>query len=182
MGHKETELVRAIFASPLGPLHLAASDDGLVEMLFAIQEPPAAGARPAAPGHPVLSQAARELDAYFAGALTAFTVPLAPRGTLFQCAVWRALVAIPFGQRRAYRDIARALDKIGAERAVGAANGKNRIGIIVPCHRVVGADGTLTGYAGGLDKKQWLLDHEARVADSRSPTVLRPAQRDLFGR
>lgn len=155
-------LARAVIASPLGPLHLAASDEGLVEMLFAVQEPSAGACE--APGYAHLAQAARELDAYFAGTLTAFTVPLAPRGTPFQRVVWQALVAIPFGERRAYRDIARAVDKVGAERAVGAANGRNRIGIIVPCHRVVGADGTLTGYAGGLDKKQWLLEHEALAA------------------
>jgi len=176
MRQLDLELARAIIGSPLGPLHLAASDDGLVEMLFAAQHPTPAGPLherrgaaalgppQAAACHPILAHAARELDAYFAGTLEAFTVPLAPRGTPFQIAVWQALVAIPFGARRAYRDIARALDKVGAERAVGAANGRNRIGIIVPCHRVVAADGSLTGYAGGLDKKQWLLAHESREA------------------
>jgi len=177
MNASGSDLVRAVIPSPLGSLHLAASDAGLVEMLFALQlaDGRAGGGAPA--DHPILALAARELDAYFAGTLDVFTVPLAPRGTPFQCAVWQALVAIPCGERRAYRDIARTLDKVGAERAVGAANGKNRIGIIVPCHRVVGADGTLTGYAGGLDKKQWLLEHEAR--EHRTAAV--PTQRELFG-
>lgn len=154
-------LVTATIPSPLGPLHLGASDDGLVGVAFDDE-----GTRPgsALPDHPVLGLAARELEAYFAGALTSFTVPLAPRGTAFQLAVWRALVAIPLGARVTYGDIARAIGRGGAERAVGAANGQNRIAIIVPCHRVVGADGSLTGYAGGLDRKRWLLAHEARVA------------------
>ncbi len=155
--------------SPLGPLHLGATDEGLFAMLFASQV-----TRDDAPGalvievadrheHAVVEHAARELDAYFAGTLTTFTVPLAPRGTPFQRAVWAALVAIPFGERRAYRDIASAIGRAGADRAVGAANGQNRVGIIIPCHRVVGADGALTGYAAGLDTKRWLLAHEARV-------------------
>ena len=162
-----TDLTHAMISSPLGPLHLAATAEGLVHMLFELQvhTPP-----PTVPAgsHPILAHAARELEAYFAGSAAPFTVPLAPRGTDFQCAVWRALMAIPFGERRSYGDVARALDKAGAERAVGNANGKNRIGIIVPCHRVIGANGALTGYAAGLDKKQWLLAHEHRV----SPTDL----------
>lgn len=157
-----SDLVHAILSSPLGPLHLAATDEGLVHMLFELQVQSPPTTVPAA-SHPILAHAARELDAYFAGSAAPFTVPLAPRGTDFQQAVWRALVAIPLGERRSYRDVARTLDKVGSERAVGNANGKNRIGIIVPCHRVIGANGALTGYAAGLDKKQWLLAHEARV-------------------
>ncbi len=156
------DLVHAIISSPLGPLHLAATDEGLVHMLFEVQVHAPPTTTPAA-AHPILAHAARELDAYFAGSAEPFTVPLAPRGTDFQCAVWRALVAIPHGDHSSYRDVARALDKVGSERAVGNANGKNRIGIIVPCHRVIGSNGALTGYAAGLDKKRWLLTHEARV-------------------
>lgn len=148
--------------SPMGPLHLGATEEGLAWVAFDDEHTPE-GAETHAPQHPVLALAVRELEAYFAGTLTSFTVPLAPQGTPFQLAVWRALTAVPFGARVAYRDIARAIGKVGAERAVGAANGQNRIAIIVPCHRVVGADGSLTGYAGGLDKKRWLLTHEARV-------------------
>lgn len=159
--HRSDPVVATLtIASPLGPLHLGATDAGLVFVAFDDEGVPSG---PASSPHPVLALAARELDAYFAGALTSFTAPLAPRGTAFQLAVWRALGAIPFGARVAYRDIARTIGRAGAERAVGAANGQNRIAIIVPCHRVVGADGALTGYAGGLDKKRWLLAHEARV-------------------
>ncbi len=163
--------------SPLGPLRLRADALGLVEVAFtdgddASSPPPAAScARSTA----FLDLAERELAAYFTGTLERFTVPLAARGTPFQRAVWRALEAIPFGQRLAYRDIARTLGRTGAERAVGAANGRNPIAIIVPCHRVVGANGALTGYAGGLDRKRWLLAHEARVA-AVSFTLQSPAR------
>jgi methylated-DNA-[protein]-cysteine S-methyltransferase len=162
-----------VMPSPLGELHLGASDEGLFAMLFGCQI-----SRDDAPGegvvevigrheHPIIERAADELDGYFAGVRTAFTVPLAPRGTPFQRAVWEALVAIPFGERRAYRDIARAIGRAGAERAVGAANGQNRIGIIIPCHRVVATSGALTGYAAGIESKRWLLAHEASARQGR---------------
>lgn len=156
----------AMVPSPLGPLHLGASDAGLMLVVFGSQltrdDAPGRDVIEA-PDHPVLMHAARELAAYFEGTSTTFSVPLAPRGTPFQLEVWRALGAIPFGERRAYRDIAAAIGRPGAERAVGAANGQNRIAIIIPCHRVIGANGSLTGYAGGLEAKRWLLAHEART-------------------
>lgn len=160
--------------SPLGPLHLGASDIGLVLLIFGSQM-----TRDDAPGrdvieapeHPILALAARELTAYFDGASTAFTVPLLPRGTPLQRDVWRALVAIPFGERRAYREVAAAIGRPGAERVVGAASGQNRIAILIPCHRVIGASGALTSYVGGLDAKRWLLAHEARTT---APSVPRP--------
>jgi methylated-DNA-[protein]-cysteine S-methyltransferase len=108
----------------------------------------------------VLQQAQRELDEYFAGRLRSFSVPLAPQGTAFQKQAWAALLKIPFGETRSYAQQARAIERPTAVRAVGAANGKNPIGIIVPCHRVIGANGTLTGYAGGLGNKAFLLKLE----------------------
>ncbi len=105
-----------------------------------------------------------QLRAYFAGHLTEFNVPLAPRGTPFQRRVWGALTEIPLGATTTYGALAAHLGQITASRAVGAANGKNPVSLIVPCHRVIGASGTLTGYAGGLELKQWLLDHEATMA------------------
>jgi len=108
----------------------------------------------------VLRQAKHELDEYFAGRLQTFTVPLAPQGTAFQKQAWAALLSIPFGETRSYAQQARAIGRPTAVRAVGAANGKNPIGIIVPCHRVIGANGTLTGYAGGLGNKAFLLKLE----------------------
>lgn len=104
--------------------------------------------------------AREQLDAYFAGSLTQFDIPIAPRGTAFQEAVWKALLAIPYGTTATYAEIARRLGKPAAVRAVGAANGRNPISIVIPCHRVVGSGGSLVGYAGGLDRKRRLLDLE----------------------
>jgi methylated-DNA-[protein]-cysteine S-methyltransferase len=101
-----------------------------------------------------------QLAGYFAGELTDFDLPLAPAGTAFQLRVWAALRTIPYGQTTSYGELAGQLGNPGASRAVGLANGRNPIAIVVPCHRVIGADGRLTGYGGGLDRKRWLLDHE----------------------
>lgn len=111
-----------------------------------------------------LAAAAEQLTEYFAGARVAFDLPLAPRGTPFQRRVWNGLRAIPYGETISYAELARRIDRPKAMRAVGAANGRNPIPIVVPCHRVIGADGSLTGYGGGLDRKRALLEHEARVA------------------
>lgn len=108
--------------------------------------------------------AREQLEAYFAGDLTTFDLPLNPTGTDFQKQVWKALLQIPFGETVSYQAIANSINNPKAVRAVGAANGRNPIGIIVPCHRVIGANGSLTGYAGGLERKQWLLEHEQRQA------------------
>jgi methylated-DNA-[protein]-cysteine S-methyltransferase len=113
---------------------------------------------------PLLERCARELDRYFAGTLTVFTVPLAFRGTPFQLAVWEALRAIPHGKTASYGEVARSIGKPGAARAVGMACNRNPIAIIVPCHRVVGSSGALAGYAGGPERKRFLLELEARSA------------------
>lgn len=109
-------------------------------------------------------EAVEELRAYFAGERSEFEVPLAPKGTPFQQAVWQALLEIPYGTRATYGAIARRIGKPSGPRAVGMATGRNPISVIVPCHRVVGANGTLTGYGGGLDRKEWLLALEAGSA------------------
>jgi methylated-DNA-[protein]-cysteine S-methyltransferase len=119
-----------------------------------------------APQQPILLETERQLAQYFAGARTQFDLPLEPEGTEFQKKVWQALRAIPFGQTRSYLDVAKAVGSANAARAVGAANGKNPLSIIVPCHRVVGANGALTGFAGGLATKAALLAHEARPIQS----------------
>jgi methylated-DNA-[protein]-cysteine S-methyltransferase len=113
--------------------------------------------------HRVLADAARQLDEYFAGERTAFDLPLAPCGTTFQLAAWEVLRSIPYGHSISYGEQAARLGDRRKARAVGAANGKNPIPVIVPCHRVRGANGHLTGFAGGLELKAWLLDHEQRV-------------------
>lgn len=142
--------------SPLGPVHILATDSGISAIGFVT-------ARNTAEQPSLLTAlAAQQLSAYFAGTLTHFSLPLAASGTVFQQQVWRQLCDIPFGQTCSYADIARGISNIKAVRAVGAANGRNPVAIVVPCHRVIGANGTLTGYAGGLDKKDWLLKHEQR--------------------
>lgn len=112
---------------------------------------------------PAIERIDAELKAYFAGELQTFETPLAPDGTPFERQVWDELMAIPFGETRSYADVARAIGSISAVRAVARANGTNRIAIVIPCHRVIGSDGSLTGYGGGLGRKQWLLRHEGRV-------------------
>ena len=111
-----------------------------------------------------------QLDAYFAGELSEFDLPLAPHGTPFQRRVWDELSRIPFGETTSYSELARRLGDPKLVRAVGLANGRNPLAIVIPCHRVIGAGGSLTGYGGGLDRKRWLLDLEARVLSARVPT------------
>jgi methylated-DNA-[protein]-cysteine S-methyltransferase len=120
------------------------------------------GALADTPDHPLLVQAEQELADYFAGRRTRFSVPLDMRGTDFQTMVWKALLTIPFGETRSYADIAAQIGRPTATRAVGAANGRNPISIITPCHRVIGAKGTLTGFAGGLAAKEYLLGLESK--------------------
>jgi methylated-DNA-[protein]-cysteine S-methyltransferase len=115
-------------------------------------------------GHPVLVETEKQIGAYFAGTLKAFTVPLDFAGTDFQKSVWHALLTIPFGETRSYAEIARQIGRPSAVRAVGAANGRNPISIIAPCHRVIGSNGALTGFAGGLEAKQLLLRLEGGQA------------------
>ncbi|MFO1069319.1 MAG: methylated-DNA--[protein]-cysteine S-methyltransferase [Geminicoccaceae bacterium] len=155
--------------SPVGELLLTAGD-GALTGLYMAAEPHAAVplAGPATPDEPVLAETKRQLAAYFAGTLTAFTLPLALHGTAFQRRVWEQLLALPHGTTTTYAAIAGRLGQPTALRAVGAANGRNPVSIVVPCHRVVGSDGTLTGYGGGLPAKRWLLDHEAAVRARRT--------------
>lgn len=142
--------------SPVGMLRLYAAADELVAVYL-----PGDGAPDGIPQRAdVLVRTADQLAEYFAGERRAFDLPLAPRGTGFQTMVWRALMRIPFGETCSYGDIARTIGRPAASRAVGAANGSNPIPIIVPCHRVIGSSGALTGYGGGLPTKRWLLDHE----------------------
>ena len=120
------------------------------------------GEAPTPGSHAVLDQTQRELDDYFEGRLERFTIPLVLDGTPFQMGVWNELLTIPFGRTTSYDAIAMRLDRRGGARAVGRANGDNRIAIIVPCHRVINSDGTMSGYGGGKHRKRWLLDHESR--------------------
>lgn len=143
--------------SPIGELTVVAEDGALVGLYMTGHRP---APDPESFGERVddaLPAATAQLAEYFAGERTAFDLPLAPRGTAFQQAVWAALRDIPYGETRSYGELAAALGRPGASRAVGLANGRNPISIVVPCHRVVGAGGKLTGYAGGMERKSWLL-------------------------
>lgn len=149
--------------SPLGPLTLVADGDALVGVYMAGQAHRPADERfgaPAPDDDATLATVARELVEYFAGARTAFSVPLRPIGTAFQRAVWDAIAEIPYGQTATYTELAREVGRPAAMRAVGAAVGRNPLSVVVPCHRVVGAGGALTGYAGGLERKRLLLTLE----------------------
>ncbi len=154
--------------SPIGQLTLVASDTGLTAILWADTDPDDVHLRGAIEDRddPILTAVARELTAYFDGTLTTFTVPLDFRGTDFQKSVWAALLTIPFGETRSYGDVARQIGRPSACRAVGAANGRNPIPIIAPCHRVIGSNGALTGFGGGLDVKALLLKIEGYVPQS----------------
>jgi methylated-DNA-[protein]-cysteine S-methyltransferase len=153
-------------ASPLGTLQLTAENGALTGVHFPGQkhDRPRQPEWQRADDEPVLARTRTELAEYFEGRRTRFDLPLAPRGTAFQQAVWRALLAVPFGATSTYGATALAIRKPSAVRAVGAAIGANPIGIIVPCHRIIGRDGSLTGYAGGLDRKARLLALEGRTA------------------
>ena len=148
--------------SPVGELTLVADTNSLAAILWENDRPGRVRLGPlvADAEHPILVETERQLGEYFAGKRRTFDVPLSFSGSDFQTRVWRALLTIPFGETRSYGEIARQVGKPGASRAVGAANGRNPISIVAPCHRVVGSTGKLTGFAGGLDAKSYLLDLE----------------------
>jgi O-6-methylguanine DNA methyltransferase len=166
-----------IFASPVGPLFLAASETGLVALEFDARLPGQQTIRPNPrdlraesrklrfeDSEKSLSVYVRQLEEYFSGARRDFTFSLDMRGTAFQVACWRALLAIPYGETRTYADIARTVGRPQGFRAVGMANNRNPIAIVVPCHRVIASDGTLCGYGGGLDLKRKLLQLEGALS------------------
>jgi len=161
-----------VLPTPIGPLTLVASSSGLRAVLWSVDDatrvpgvaldemPSRSDDAPPRSEVTIMEQAAVELDEYFEGARRSFDVPLDPVGTAFQRRAWAALRTIPYGETVTYGEQAERLGDRRKARAVGAANGRNPISIIVPCHRVVGSNGSLTGFAGGLDVKAWLLDHE----------------------
>jgi methylated-DNA-[protein]-cysteine S-methyltransferase len=148
--------------SPVGRLKIIASDSGLAAILWENDNPARIRVRLYSEDktHPVLLETERQLQEYFEGKRNSFSLALDPVGTEFQRSVWNALSAIPYGETRTYMQIARQIGNIKAVRAVGAANGRNPISIVVPCHRVIGSSGELTGFAGGLEAKAWLLSAE----------------------
>jgi methylated-DNA-[protein]-cysteine S-methyltransferase len=156
------ELVFDYTETPLGELEVCACDLGLVSLLFT-ETKKGKLTRHATGKHAVISETGQQLAAYFRSELKAFRVPLFMKGTDFQNRVWNELQKIPFGGTVSYLQLARQLGDEKCIRAAASANGKNPFAVIVPCHRVIGSDGTLTGYAGDLWRKQWLLEHEAKA-------------------
>lgn len=151
-------MISAIYDSPIGPLTLASDGEAIVQVEFE-------GGKYPLPQYElgrdkISDQACRELDLYFAGKLREFRVKVAPQGTEFQRKAWAALQAIPYGETRSYAQQAKAIGSPKATRAIGAANGRNPIPVIIPCHRVIGANGSLTGFGGGMERKQILLELE----------------------
>ena len=156
---------KAFYESPLGLIEIAASDRGITALSFASpSKAPRSKTSGRASPPPLLAEAVRELAEYFSGERREFTVRLDLRGTPFELTVWRALLEVPFGRTISYGELGRSVGKPDAARAVGGANHRNPVSIIIPCHRVVGADGGLTGYGSGLWRKKWLLEHEQRHA------------------
>jgi methylated-DNA-[protein]-cysteine S-methyltransferase len=157
-------MARTVVDTPIGPLGLVASDDALRAVLFKSHGMPAEGRSP------VLAEAVAQLDAYFSGDLVSFDLPLELHGSEFQRSCWLALASIPYGQTVSYGEQARRLG-LGSDaaRAVGAANGQNPLPIVLPCHRVIGADGSLTGFGGGLEVKRFLLEHEGALLPLGEP-------------
>lgn len=157
-----TQIYYAQMQSPIGPLFLVADEEGLREVRFEHERRAHIPDDSWQHSAQKLAQVRRQLDAYFAGERQTFDLPLNLQGTDFQRAVWQALTTIPYAHTTSYGELSRQIQKPTASRAVGAANGRNPIPIIIPCHRVIGSNGTLTGFAGGLAAKHWLLSHESK--------------------
>ncbi|MCX6215915.1 methylated-DNA--[protein]-cysteine S-methyltransferase [Spirosoma sp.] len=162
-------MTTTLFDSPLGVVAITGNDTG-VSGISCTNVSPVENA----PDDPIpepVRLAAEQLRAYFAGELKSFDFPINPAGTAFQKSVWRALLEVPFGTTLSYLALARRMGDEKAIRAVAAANGRNPLWIVVPCHRIIGSDGSLTGYAGGLWRKQWLLEHEGAFARSNQMSL-----------
>lgn len=157
------QITTIVHPSPLGDLLISGNERFITGVRYADINPNIEAVQPA-DSPSLLRRCATHLDEYFAGWRRTFQLPLQPEGTPFQHSVWNALQKISFGKTKTYRQLAQELGNVKSIRAVGLANGKNQIAIIIPCHRIIGANGNLTGYRGGLGRKKWLLDHEQRVA------------------
>lgn len=149
------------YSSPFGNILIKASDKELISVMFDDSDALFSNK------NVVIEKTIRQLDEYFSGKRTQFDLPIKLEGTPFQLAVWEAVVNINYGEAASYKSIALSLDNLGAIRAVGKANGNNKFHLIIPCHRIIGADGSLTGYAGGLEVKKQLLIHEGAIEDSQ---------------
>lgn len=160
----ETTILYSTLKSPIGELTLTTDGISVTGLYMRNQAHGPGRTRSWKRDDAALKKPLAQLAAYFAGELRDFDLPLAARGTPFQQRVWRALCDIPYGETISYGELARRIGQPAAARAAGLANGRNPISIVVPCHRVIGANGSLTGYGGGLERKRWLLAHEAGAA------------------
>jgi methylated-DNA-[protein]-cysteine S-methyltransferase len=157
--HMATLVTKSAFHSPIGPMTLQATDEALISAKFVSTLPDGANTGPT--GHPVLDMAKEQLGEYFSKERMYFDLPLQPNGTEFQMKVWEKLGKIYYGRMTSYSDIALSMGNLETTRAVGAANSRNPLAVIIPCHRVIAKDGKLTGYAWGLQRKKWLLELES---------------------
>lgn len=155
------ELYGTRMASPLGPLSIWGSSHAVESICWNSDQ--ASAAQAATQSCPVIDECAKQLRAYFDGRLTTFDIPTAPAGTAFQRSVWQLLMDIPFGQTLSYGQLAQTLQPPSGPRAIGSAVGRNPILLVLPCHRIIGSRGDLTGFAGGLERKEWLLTHEGSI-------------------
>jgi methylated-DNA-[protein]-cysteine S-methyltransferase len=149
-------MYKAYYPSPIGTLEILTDSDSILQISFTEQEEDV----PAGDAPEILKTVLRQLEEYFQGSRKSFDLKLNAKGTEFQQRVWQQLIQVPYGSTACYGDIAAAVGNQKASRAVGGANNKNRIPILIPCHRILGADGSMTGYAGGIWRKEWLLQHE----------------------
>ena len=164
-----TTLYQATYQSPLGQIVLSANQEAVVSIEFSEEFTPTSDQTPELPV--CLQQGLQQIKEYFAGIRLSFDFPVQAAGTSFQQQVWQLLTAIPFGQTVSYNSLALKLNNPGAIRAIGAANGKNKLAIVWPCHRVIGSNGQLVGYASGIWRKQWLLHHERTIAGTQQLTL-----------
>ncbi len=157
-------IYQSFLESPIGPIRISSDGEAINEVHFLEEDELSTVIHPKIAVNPLLQTCKDELSAFFEGSLTVFSVPVRQEGSEFQQTVWAELLNIPYGKTISYLELSKRIGDVKAIRAVGTTNGKNNIAIIVPCHRVIGTNGSLTGYTGGLGRKQWLLEQEMKVA------------------
>lgn len=162
----QTEVHTAYYSSPVGLLEITGTEEGILGVHFMDVKKKASSTI-----HPCLKECIYQLDEYFKGIRKEFGLKLSPKGTAFQLKVWEQLLTVPFGRTASYLDISKLIGDVKATRAVGTANGCNPIAVIIPCHRVIGADGKLVGYGGGIKRKEWLLNHESAILHGKQTTL-----------
>ena len=160
-------IYKSFYNSPVGLIEIGGTVNSITSLYFIDEE-----FNPEAKSNPYIDKCVEQLDAYFNGKMKIFTLDLSAEGTDFQKRVWNELMKIPYGETRSYMEITKTLGDKKAIRAVANANGQNKISIIIPCHRVIGSDGSLTGYGGGLWRKKWLLEHEQKFSNTEKQLVL----------